>query len=81
MQASVQSWITRRRDRGSDSVAPVAGLTRTTLAHRVNAIKARELAVVADRQNDVAVLAREHLVGHDVGMRIAVALGMLPETR
>ena len=34
-----------------------------------------ELAVVAGRDDDVAVGDREHLVGHDVGMRIADALG------
>ncbi len=36
--------------------------------------EARELGVVADRENDVAVRRREHLVGHDVRVGVAVAL-------
>ena len=36
-----------------------------------------ELVVVAGGDDDVAVGDREHLVGHDVGMRVADALGHL----
>ena len=40
-----------------------------------------ELAVVADRDDQVAVGAREHLVRHDVLMRIAGAAGRLCRIR
>ena len=41
----------------------------------VERAKTRELAIVAHGQHDVAVGRGKYLVGHDVDMRIAHALG------
>ena len=55
-------------------VAREARIARPARAQPATAQKRRELAVVADRQDHVAVGGLEHLVGHDVRVRVAGAL-------
>src|SRR3546814_14274878 len=68
------------RSTRTDTLCPFTTLFRSGLGqlrHAGESAEAGELAVVADRQDEVAVGTGHHLVGHDVGMLAALALGDL----
>ena len=76
LQACCTIPTTRARLRTRSSLRRMAGSSASELIPSTSAILAK-LRVVADRDHEIAIRNREHLIGHQVRMRVAHPPGRL----
>ena len=73
VRSAMQRATSASRLRDAQRVGGVVGVARPAPARRARAQSLRELPVIADGDDDVAVRDGKDLVGHDVGMGVADA--------